>query len=224
MTQTMTSFIKKDQRVKLTLRDSHLLRRGEEKRHHFKLELTLSEGDDTLTGLPEWIQNAYTNLVKSGNLTDLSKFGKLRFENMTLELYSTPRTKQRFFSVINGATLSKFVMTRTGEEDEDAVVALSFSAHFPGRKDVHDWTFDYKNAAFWMAFDDPQGELNLAGKPTVVEDDEDEAEETVSDDEDDDEDEDDDDEDEPQRASPGPEPARTLPLIGRVPRRGIVTQ
>jgi|GEM_PF-6994947 len=225
-------FISKGKRVKLTLRNAALLRKGDEKRHHFKLELNLSDGGDTLNGLPEWMQNAYTNLIQSGNLTDLQKFGKLRFDNMSLDMYPTYRGR-RFFSIINGATLASFAMMRTGEKDEDAEVRLSFSAYFAGRREIHDWTFDHSRADFWMSFDAPQGELNLAGtQPGASEDvgqdelDLDDDEEDETDDEEDD-DEDDEDEDEGLDAKPrdlnGADPSMhdpaPAPLVGLVPRR-----
>jgi hypothetical protein len=154
-------FIDKGKRVKLTLRDAALLRRGEEKRHHFKVDIVLSDGDDALNGMPEWVQNAYTNLIKTGNLATMQKFD-VRLENATVEMFPTPKGR-RFFSPIMDATLSSFVMTRTGKGDEDAVVTLSFSAYFPGRKEIHEWTFDHKTANFWAAFEEAQGDLNFAG-------------------------------------------------------------
>jgi hypothetical protein len=224
------TFIQKSKRVKLTLRNAALLRKGEEKRHHFKLELNLSEGDDTLTGLPDWMQNAYTNLIKSANLTDCQKFGKLRFENMSLEMFPTFKGK-RFFSIINGATLGAFVMTRTGEGDEDAEVRLTFSAYFAGRREIHDWTFDHSKADFWMAFDSPQGELNLAGAQPGAGEDVSQDELDLDEDDEDDEDEGEDEEalydDKPRDlngADPAvhkPEPARTTPLVGLVARRTV---
>lgn len=154
-------FIPKGKRVKLTLRDAALLRRGEEKRHHFKVDIVLSDGGDSLNGMPEWVQNAYTNLIKTGNLSTLQKFD-VRLENATVEMFPTPKGR-RFFSPIMDATLSSFLMTRTGKGDEDAVVTLSFSAYFPGRKEIHEWTFDHKTANFWAAFEEAQQDLNFAG-------------------------------------------------------------
>jgi hypothetical protein len=171
-------FIPKGKRIKLTIRDAALLRRGEEKRHHFKVDVVLSDGGDALNGMPEWVQNAYTSLIKTGNLATLQKFD-VRLENATVEMFPTPKGR-RFFAPIMDATLSSFIMTRTGKGDEDAVVTLSFSAYFPGRKEIHEWTFDHKTANFWAAFEEAQGDLNFQAKPGDSEDVDDQEELNLS--------------------------------------------
>jgi hypothetical protein len=184
-----------NKRTRVSLPDAKLLRRGDEKRHNFSLSINLSEGN-AIVGMPAWIQDAYTHLSKSQSRTADAKFN-VKLMNMTLDFFSTEMTGGAFFSVVTDATLTKFSMKRKGDGDE-ADVILSFTAYFPGRREIHDWTFDHKNADFWMEFEQQQGELNLSGDVTSTsesDDDEEEDDEGESD-EDDDEDEDDATEDE----------------------------
>ena len=151
------AFISK--RVKVSLHDATLLRRGDEKRHHFRVSINLSD-DGVLSGTPEWVQNCYTLLEKSGNQADDLKSKRVVLENMSLGFYPTDKARSKFFSQVTDATLSKFSMQRVGKGD-DASVVLHFSIKMPARKEIHDWTFDHKNADFWMDFEQMQGDLEL---------------------------------------------------------------
>lgn len=148
-----------DKRIKVTLHDATLLRRGEERRHHFRMSINLSE-DGILVGLPEWMQNSFTLAQKAANRADGIK-SKTILETMSLGFWSTEKTRTKFFSQVIGATLSKFVFQREGQGD-DADVRLYFSAYFPGRKEIHEWTYDHKAADMWMDFEQQQGDLGMA--------------------------------------------------------------
>jgi hypothetical protein len=148
-----------DKRVKVRLHDATLLRRGDEKRHHFRVSINLSE-EGVLAGTPEWVQNCFTLLQKSGNQADDLKSKRVMLENVSLGFWPTEKARSKFFSQVMGATLSKFSMQREGK-GEDADVALYFSIKTPARKEIHAWTFDHKSADFWMDFEQMQGDLEL---------------------------------------------------------------
>lgn len=150
-----------NRRVKVTLHDATLLRRGDLRTHHFRLSMNLSE-EGSLLGLAEWIQNNYTLMQKATNRIDNIK-SKTKLDNMSIGFYSTERTRSKFFSQVVAASLSKFKMERKGDGDEDDVW-LFFSAYFPGRREIHDWTYDHKAADLWMDFEQQQGELSLDGE------------------------------------------------------------
>ena len=147
-----------NRRIKVTLHDATLLRRGDEKRHNFRMSINLSE-DGALMGMADWIQNQFTLMQKSINRSDGIK-SKTKLENMALGFWSTEKIRSKFFSQVIDATLTKFTMEREGEGDE-ANVRLFFSAYFPGRMEIHEWTWDHKSQDFWMDFEQQQGDLGL---------------------------------------------------------------
>lgn len=155
-----------EKRVKVKLHDATLLRRGDERRHNFRLSINLSE-EGALIGLPEWVQNIYSLMQKAENRADDTK-SKTVLENMSLGCWLTEKTRSKFFSQIMGATLSKFSLVRDGKGDE-ADILLYFNAHFPGRKEVHEWTYDHKNADFWMDFEPMQGDLYVSEEDATEE-------------------------------------------------------
>lgn len=163
-------FVAQDKRVKVTIHDTQLLRKNDEKRHKFNMSVTLTDGDDTMVGMAGWVQNAYAAMLKSANLKKRDDF-EARFENIAIEFFPTFKGR-RFFAIIVGATLSGFRMERVGKGD-DCDVLLHFTAKFPGRKEIHEWTFDHKSAECWASFEQQQGQLNLEGDQ---ESDEDESE------------------------------------------------
>ena len=192
----MATFLPKGKRIHLKLRKATLNRGGSTRQHNFNLSLDLTEGDDTLTGLPEWLQNAYTNLARIGNCTALQKFDVV-LSDVILEFYGTAKSRQKLWPVVTKAKLSKFVMERTGDEDEEVEVKLTFTAVFDTTKQIYDWVFADDDMEFWMAAESPQQELNLSGDnaAAAASDDDDDTEDDKDDDEEDDE-ESDDDEDE----------------------------
>lgn len=144
-------------RKKFRLREANLLLKGVEKRHSFVFECTLTDGDDTMNGFPEFIQNAYTIMLKSANRQKRIAFDE-RIENVAIEFWSTFKIRTRVFPVVIGATLAKFNMERVGKTDE-ADVVLTFTAVFLGRKEIHEWTWDHKKHDFWASFEPQQGSL-----------------------------------------------------------------
>lgn len=235
----MAVFLPKGKRIHLKLRKATLNRGGSTRQHNFNVEFNLSEGDDTLTGLPEWIQNAYTNLAKLSNVTVAQGF-EIVLTDYTLEFYSTAKNRSKMFPVVLKAKLLKFKMTRTGTDDEDVEVKLTFTILFDTSKAIHDWVFDEDETDFWMATEAPQMDLDLAGVQATapasiaaVADEDDESDDDDEDDEEDDLDADsdeedgDDDDDEEEDEQDAQErrkeeaAARTTPLVGLVPRRNI---
>lgn len=207
----MPSFIPKGKRINVSMLANSFNRQS--RRHTLRFGFDLSAGDSTLVGLPEWLQTAYTNIVRTGNLTRMQQFD-IVLTAMTVECFSTEKARRPDWAVMFKANLSKFAMTRTGESDEDAAVKLQFIAEFDALKECHDWIFESKKANFWLAFEASQQALNLSGEQTDAagsDDDESDDEEDASqenlplddedddsdEDESDDDDEDDEDEDEP---------------------------
>lgn len=201
----MATFLPKGKRIHLKLKKATLNRGGSTRQHNFQLVLDLTEGDDTLVGLPEWIQNAYTNLIKTANYTDLVKF-ELAFGDETLEFYGSAKAKTRLWPVVLKAKLAKFSMIREGEE-EDAVVKLFFTALFDTTKVINEWVFDDEDGEFYMSSESAQQDLNLTGvqtkAPAAEEDDDKEEDELEA----------------QARRKEENSAARTTPLIPLVPRR-----
>jgi len=173
MYRRMESFVSK--RIRVTLHGADLLRIRDEKRHHFRMSINLSE-DGMLAGFAEWVQNNYSHMQKSINSADKTKLAK-KLESMSLGFWATEKIRSKFFSQVNEATLTGFRMERHGDGDE-AQVFLYFSAYFPGREEIHAWTWDHKTMDFWMDFEQQQRDLDLeeADEDDDVEDDEDEDE------------------------------------------------
>lgn len=147
-------------RKKFRLKDATLLRRGEDRRHSFVLEQVLTEGDDTMNGMPEFICVAYNTMIKSANRQKRMVFEE-RFENVAFEAFPTFKGR-RAFPIVIGAQLYGFIMERIGK-GEDADVVLRFVVLFSSTKQVHDWTYDHKRADFWAQFEEQQGNL-LSGE------------------------------------------------------------
>jgi hypothetical protein len=172
-------------RKKFRLRDSTLLRRGDEKRHSFVFEQTLSVGDDTMNGMPEWVHTAYNTMLKSANRQKKIVFDE-RIENVAIDFFATPKSRTRIFTTVIGATLGKFTVERTGKED-NVDVTLIFTCIFPGRKEIHDWTWDHKKADFFASFEPQQSDIFQEAVPNGegedVEEEEDDSEEDEEEDE-----------------------------------------
>lgn len=155
----METFVSK--RIRVTLHGADLLRIRDEKRHHFRMSINLSE-DGMLAGFAEWVQNNYSHMQKSINSADKTKLAK-KLESMSLGFWATEKIRSKFFSQVNEATLTGFRMERHGDGDE-AQVFLYFSAYFPSREEIHAWTWDHKTMDFFMDFEQQQGELSLDGE------------------------------------------------------------
>lgn len=211
----MADFIPKGKRIHVRLSKGDFNRKS---RHHtFKLVFDLTADGDTITGLPEWVQNAYTNLAKFANLNPFQRL-EVSVDNAVLEFFPTQKSRTRLWAPILGAQLTNFEMERKGTE-ESLSIRLKFNATFPWNKSAHDFVGSEGDDDFWLSAESPQQDLNLtAAQETAAEtsDDEDEEEEDETEEEDDDSDEDEEEEDEEDSK---PEPARTTPLVGLVPRR-----
>ena len=230
----MADFLPRKKRIHLHLSSGTFNRKT--RQHTFKLVLDLTEGDNTLTGLPAWVQNAFTNMAKLVNCNPYQSF-EVALNDVVIEFFSTEKARTRMWAPILNARIFDFEMTRTGTE-EDLTIKLSFKAVFAASKDANDFVFDEGDGDFWMSAESPQQELNLSG---------DNAAATVSDDEDDEEEEEEEDgeeDDEEQEASTpiaesqsakaarirkeaeanaaNAAPAARPPMIGNVPRRATV--
>lgn len=146
-------------RKKFRLNDYNLLRRADEKRQSLDLEQSLSGEDGVMNGMPDFVQTAYATLLKSSNKQDKIVFGE-KLTNVAIEFWATEKIRSRFFAPVMGATLSKFQMTRQGN-DEDPEILLTFTAVFPAMLELHTWAYDHKTAEFWAIFEPQQGELPL---------------------------------------------------------------
>lgn len=203
-------FLSKTTRTKLHLSEQKLLKRSsDDKRQTLSVFVKLSDGN-ALVGMPEWVQNAYTQMVKIANKSKHQVFDTV-IPGCFVECFGTEKTKSKLFAIINAATLSHFVMDRTGKDDTDVEVNLSFKITFAGRKEIYDWYWDAKKETFFAQFEESQQDLTFAqardnesdeveqdGDLEDEDDEDDDAEqdELPLDDDDDDDDEEDDDEDE----------------------------
>ena len=147
-------------RVKVSLHDATMTRKGESRFITLQVSVNLSEGN-TLATMPEWITANYSLMAKSRNKTKKSDLDE-KLENMSMGFYSTERIRSKFFSQVNEGTLSGFKMLRFGKE-ENPEIRLTFSIMFAGRREIHDWTYDHKTADFWMDFEQQQGTLDMEG-------------------------------------------------------------
>ena len=195
-------FLPKSKRIHLHLSAGTFNRKT--RQHTFKLILDLTEGDNTLTGLPAWVQNAFTNMAKLINCNPYQSF-EVALNDTVLEFFPTEKSRTRLWAPILNARLNDFEMTRSGTE-EDLSIKLSFKAVFAASKDANDFVFEEGDGDFWMSAESPQQELNLSGDTAAEEDDEEEEEDELE-------------AQARRKEEKTAEGARTLPLIGRVPRR-----
>lgn len=204
-------FLPKTKRVRLRIHKTDLIRMAsDDKKHKFDASIVLTQGDDTMTGMPEWIQVAYETLLKARNLQKDVNFTH-NLSNVAIEIFATPKGR-RTFPIIVDANLTGFQMDRTGSSD-DPQIALYFSMKFPGRKEIHDWTWDHKGMECFASFEQQQGVLNMSPKPGDSEDvtdeelaeDEEDGEDYEEGEEDEDYEESDDEEATPPVIAPGPE-------------------
>lgn len=149
-------------RKKFRMREYNLLRRKAEKRQSITFEQILSGEDGVMNGMPEFIQTAYTTMLKSSNKQGIVGFDE-RLENVAIEFWPTEKSRSRFFSIVMSATLANFQMKRQGSGD-DPEILLTFKAIFPAVLEVNAWAFDHSKADFWAEFEPQQGELELAGE------------------------------------------------------------
>jgi hypothetical protein len=200
-------FLPKSTRAKLHLSKQDLLKRSaEDKRQTFSVFIALSDGN-ALVGMPDWVQNAYTQMVRIANKSKKQVFDVV-IANCFIEMFGTEKTKSKLFSIIQAATLSNFTMERTGKDEEDVAVKLAFKISFNARKEIYDWFWDAKKDDFWACFEESQQDLTFAAArdaESESDDDSDDDEEEDAeqedlplDDEDEDEDDEEDDEDEPE--------------------------
>jgi hypothetical protein len=210
----MANFLPKNKRVQVTIHGYSLNRTNQTQTLRIRFDLT--QGDDTLNGLPEWIQNAFTHMIRTGNCAKKQLFDAV-FPAATLECFCSGKAKTRDFLVSKKADLSKFEMTRKGIGD-DASVVLEFIATFPKQTAIHKYIDETPiDEEVWMQFEQAQTALDLSGEKTAAETSAPEEEEDSKDD-----DEDEEEGDEVQEVVVHtPEPARTTPLVGLVPRRTV---
>lgn len=191
-------FLPKSTRCKLHLSKQDLLKRSsEDKRQTFSVYCMLSDGNATI-GMPDWVQNAYTQMIKIANKSKKQVFDVV-IPNCFIEMFATEKTKSKLFSIIKEATLSNFTMERTGKDEEDVAVKLTFKISFSARKEIYDWFWDAKKDDFWACFEESQQDLTFAAARDAEsdsEDDEDSDEDEEAEQEDLPLDEDDDEEDE----------------------------
>lgn len=156
----MATFLPKGKRIEVSIHGYSLNRKT--KRQTLRLRFDLTAGDDTLTGLPTWIQNAFTHIVQTGNLAKDQGFTAV-FVGATMECFASAKGKTRSFLVV-GADLSKFEMRRKGGSDEDVVIELEFIAEFAAQEAIHKWVYDTpQEDEVWLAFELAQTDLNLNG-------------------------------------------------------------
>jgi hypothetical protein len=220
-------FLEKNKRVPLHLIKQDFIKLSDENRRlTFHVSCPLGDGNN-LIGMPEWIQNFYTLMIRTANRGKKQIFDEA-VHGCFVEMFGTEKTKQKLFPIINEASLTGFALERTGKDDESAEVKLLFKISFAARKEIYDWAYDTKKSTFWASFEESQRELYTTSVDADAE-----ADESDEDDEDEPEQEklgldDEDDEKDVEDSGPidlnGPdpakhEPARTTPLVGLVPRR-----
>lgn len=156
----MANFLPKDKRVLVTIHGYSLNRTNQTQTLRIRFDLT--QGDDTLNGLPEWIQNAFTHMVKTGNCAKKQEFSAV-FPAATLECFASQKAKTRDFLVAKKADLSNFQMTRKGSDEEPTVV-LEFVATFPKQSAIHKYIDETPiDEEVWMQFEQAQTTLDLTG-------------------------------------------------------------
>lgn len=185
----MSSFISKGKRIKLHISNAEVKRIGDHKIQTLKATCNLSDPTDTLAGMAEFIQNAYTLMQKTSNKSKSHKFDEV-LDGMAIDVFPTPKGR-RVFATITDSTISNFSMARTGKDDETAMVTLSFELEFTGRKEIYDWAWDHKGASCFASFEQQQRELTMeAPNGSGVDDEDEDEDEDVDDDEGDFEDDD----------------------------------
>lgn len=146
-------------RRRYTLADYRQLKsKADEKRK--KLLITSELGPDgSMVGIPEFIADPYSLLAKSeiGGRYDCDK--KLKLEAMTIEVYSTDRTKKRSL-LLTGCTFKRFVIEKDGMDDK-ATFTFTFIAYVPDSLALHDWCRNLFICDFFAKFDFSQGSLDL---------------------------------------------------------------
>lgn len=169
-------FLEKNKRVALHLIKQEFVKLSDENRR-LTLHVSCILDAHALTGMPDWIQNAYTLMVRIANKSKKNVFEEA-IHNCFVEMYGTEKTKTRLFPIINEANLLKFTMERTGKDDETVAVKLLFQISFAARKEIYDWCYDTKKATFYAQFEESQQELYNPGNEDDDEsDDSDEEEE-----------------------------------------------
>jgi hypothetical protein len=155
-------FAPKTKRVRLRVHKTDLIRHAAETRSQkLDVSIVLTEGDDTMTGMPEWIQVAYESLIKERNLQKYIKFTH-NFSNMAIDVFPTPKGRRNFPPIID-SDLQTFQMERVGSSDAPQV-ALYFSIKFPARKEVFDWTWEQKGMECYATFEQQQRALEMNPK------------------------------------------------------------
>lgn len=174
-------FLDKSKRVPLHLIKQDFVKLSDENRRlTFHVSCALGE-DASLAGMPEWVQNAYTQMIRVANKSKKQLFDTV-IPNCFVEMFGTEKTKTKLFAIVNEATLSGFTMDRTGKDDDDIAVKLCFKISFAARKEIYDWAYDTKKTTFWAAFEESQQELYREASPSDGDDVDDEEDDDDTDD------------------------------------------
>src|ERR1700743_2093007 len=93
-------FLSKQSRIKLHLSHQDLLKRSsEDKRQTFSVYSMLSDGN-ALVGHPDWVQNAYTQMIKIANKSKKQVF-EVVIPNCFVDMYGSEKTKAGASPLIN---------------------------------------------------------------------------------------------------------------------------
>lgn len=151
-------------RREMEIGDFHSLKtRGGERRVKANVSVPLS--NRATTGIPDWILNGYTFVVKDDSPYDKTSCKGVKLEGMSVEFYTSDNVKRKMQGVggLNGCTMDKFVVERIGE-GEKAEVFLSFVVYAPCSKDIIGWFYDHQGATIFVEFDATQATLAYEGE------------------------------------------------------------
>lgn len=151
-------------RREMEIGEFHSLKsKGGERRVKVPVSIPLSNRDTT--GLPEWILDGYSFVVKDESLYDKIRCKDTKFEGMSVEFFTTDTVKRKMQGVggLNGMTMDRFVVERI-DEGEKAEVFLSFLVYAPCSKDIIVWMYEFQGHSVFVEFDATQATFSYDGE------------------------------------------------------------
>lgn len=151
-------------RREMEIGDFHSLKtRGGERRVKVKISIPLS--NRSTIGIPEWVLDGYTFVVKDESPYDKTSCKGVKFEGMSVSFFTTDEAKRKMSGVggLNGCTMDKFIIERIGEA-EKAEVYISFVIYAPCSKDIIGFFYDHQGATIYSEFDATQATFSYDGE------------------------------------------------------------
>jgi hypothetical protein len=151
-------------RREMEIGDFHSLKtRGGERRVKTSLRIPLS--NRPTQGIPDWVLEGYTFVVKDASPYDKTSCKGVKLEGMSIAFYTSDTVKRKMQGVggLNGCTMDRFVVERVGE-GEKAEVYINFIVYAPCSKDIIAWFYDHQGASIFCEFDTTQASFAYEGE------------------------------------------------------------